>query len=189
MSTWKIDPAHTDVSFSVRHMMVSTVRGSFSDVSGELELDLDGRDPTTAAGEIRLGVAGISTGAEGRDQHLRSADFFDAEQYPEIVARLTGIEPDGDAFRVSADITIRGLTRPVTFEGHYRGPVTAMDGRRHAGFELSGTIDRERWGLDWNVALEAGGWLVSKQVRLFIDVAADEIAAAAEQPAAASVAA
>jgi polyisoprenoid-binding protein YceI len=183
MSTWKIDPAHTDVTFSVKHMMVSTVRGKFGDVSGELELDLDGGDATSASGEIRLGVASLSTGADQRDEHLRSADFFDAARYPQIVARLTGIEPDGDAYKVSADVTIRDVTHPVVFEGRYHGPVANMEGARHAGFELVATIDREAWGLNWNMALEAGGWLVSKDVKLAIDVAADEAAVAAAAPA------
>jgi polyisoprenoid-binding protein YceI len=183
MSTWKIDPAHTDVTFAVKHMMVSTVRGTFDDVSGELRLDLDADDPSTASGEIRLGTASVSTGSEQRDAHLRSADFFAAEQYPQIVARLTGIEPDGDDYKVHADVTIRDVTRPVTFQGRYLGAVPGLEGDRHAGFELSATIDREDWGLNWNMALEAGGWLVSKEIRLAIDVAADEVAVVTAQPA------
>lgn len=179
MSTWKIDPAHTDVTFSVKHMMVTTVRGKFGDVSGELELDLDQNDPSTASGQIRLGVASISTGAEQRDAHLRSADFFDAERHPEIVASITGIEPAGEAYKVHTDVSIRGITRPVTFEGRYLGVVPGMQGERHAGFELAASIDRQQWDLDWNVALEAGGWLVGKDVRLVIDVAADEVAVGA----------
>lgn len=189
MSTWKIDPAHTDVTFSVKHMMVSTVRGKFGDVDGQLELDLDANDPTTASGEIRLGVASLNTGSEQRDQHLRSAEFFAAEQYPEIVARLTGVEPDGDRYKVYADVTIRDITKPVVFEGRYHGAVPGMDGDRHAGFELSTSIDREAWDLSWNMALEAGGWLVSKDVKLAIDVAADEVAVTADQPVLAGAAA
>jgi polyisoprenoid-binding protein YceI len=183
MSTWKIDPAHTDVTFAVKHMMISTVRGTFDDVSGELELDLDANDPTTASGEIRVGTASISTGSDQRDQHLRSAEFFAVDEFPQIVARLTGIEPDGDEYRVHADVTIRDVTRPVTFAGRYLGAVPGMQGDRHAGFELSARIDREAWGLNWNMALEAGGWLVSKDVELTIDVAADEVAVTADQPA------
>ena len=181
MSTWKIDPAHTDVTFAVKHMMVSTVRGRFDDVSGELQLDLDANDPTTASGEIRLGAASISTGSERRDQHLRSRHFFDAERYPQIMAELTGVEPDGDAYKVHADVTIRDVTRPVTFVGRYHGLVPNMEGGRHAGFALSARIDREAWGLTWNVALEKGGWLVSKDIKLAIDVAADSDEAAHHQ--------
>jgi polyisoprenoid-binding protein YceI len=177
MSTWNIDPAHTDVLFSAKHMMVTTVRGKFAEVDGELELNE--QDPATASGEIRVSVDSISTGAEQRDAHLRSADFFDAEHHPEIVARLRRIEPDGDRYRVHTDVTIRGTTHPVVFEGEFLGIVPNMEGGRHAGFTLSATIDREDWGLTWNVGLEAGGWLVSKEVRLQIDVAADEVAAGA----------
>lgn len=183
MSTWKIDPTHTDVTFAVKHMMVSTVRGTFDDVSGELQLDLDANDPTSASGEIRLGVASISTGSEQRDQHLRSPDFFNAEQFPQIVAELTGVEPDGDAYKVHANVTIRDVTRAVTFVGRYHGIVPNMEGGRHAGFELSTSIDREAWGLTWNVALEKGGWLVSRDVRLAIDVAADSAEASLDQAA------
>ncbi len=183
MSTWKIDPSHTDVTFAVKHMMISTVRGAFDDVSGELELDLDANDPATASGEIRLGTASVSTGSEQRDQHLKSPDFFAAEKYPQIVARLTGIEPEGDGWKVHADVTIRDITKPVTFEGRYYGTVPGMEGGRRAGFELSASIDREAWDLTWNMALESGGWLVSKDVKLAIDVAADEVAVTADRPA------
>ena len=189
MSTWKIDPAHTDVTFSVKHMMVTTVRGKFEAVEGELELDLDAKDAASASGEIRLGVASLATGAEQRDAHLRSAEFFDAEQYPEIVATLTGIEPDGDDYKVRADVTIRRITRPVIFHGRFLGVVPGMDGGRHAGFELTASIDREQWDLSWNMALETGGWLVSKDVKLSIDVAADEVELAATQGADQSAAA
>lgn len=179
MSTWKLDPAHTDVTFSVKHMMVTTVRGKFDAVDGELELDLDANDPSTASGEIRLGAASLSTGSDKRDAHLRSPDFFDADQYPEIVATITGIEPDGDDYKVNADVTIRGIARPVTFDGRLLGIVPGMRGGRHAGFELAATIDREQWDLNWNMALDVGGWLVGKDVKLAIDVAADEVEAVA----------
>ncbi len=179
-TTWKIDPAHTDVAFSAKHMMVTTVRGKFDQVEGELVLDEN--DPTAARGEIRLAAGSLSTGFDARDQHLRSADFFDAETYPWIVAQVIRIEPRGDNFRVTADVTIRDVTRPVTFDAEFNGIVPGMRGGRHAGFHLTGTVDRETWGLNWNVALEAGSWLVGREVRLDIDVAADEIAAAAEAP-------
>lgn len=177
MSTWKIDPAHTDVLFSAKHLMVTTVRGKFDVVEGELELDE--HDPSSASGEIRVGVASISTGHAQRDAHLRSGDFFDAETHPWITARLVGVEPAGEDYEVHAEVTIRGITRPVTFDGRFLGIVPNMEGGRHAGFSLVGKIDREAWGLDWNMALEAGGWLVGKEVRLEIDVAADEVSAAA----------
>ena len=178
---WTIDPAHTDVAFSAKHMMVTTVRGKFDRVEGELSLD-EG-DPLAAEGEIRLAAASVSTGFDARDQHLRSADFFDADGYPWIVARLRGVEPKGDRFSVTADVTIRDVTRPVTFDAEFNGIVPGMHGERHAGFHLTGTVNREAWGLNWNVALEAGGWLVGRDIRLDVDVAADEVAGAAEVPA------
>lgn len=179
MSTWKIDPAHTDVAFSAKHMMVTTVRGKFDGVAGEIELDE--ANPTAASGEIRISAASLSTGFEARDQHLRSADFFDAENHPDIVARLVSVEPRGaDDYRVTVDVTIRGVTRPVTFDAELNGVVPGMRGGRHAGIHLVGKINREDWGLNWNVALEAGSWLVGRDIKLDIDVALDEVAVAAE---------
>ena len=180
MSTWTIDPAHTDIAFSAKHMMVTTVRGKFDEVEGELSLDES--DPTAARGEIRVAAASISTGFDARDQHLRSADFFDSEANPWIVARVSRVEPKGDGFTVTADVTIRGVTRPVTFAAEFNGIVQGMRGERHAGFHLVGTVNREEWGLNWNVALEAGGWLVGRDIKLEIDVAANEVAEAAETP-------
>lgn len=174
MSTWKIDPAHTDIAFSAKHMMVTTVRGTFDQVEGELVLDA--ADPTSASGVIRIAAASLSTGFEQRDAHLRSADFFDVENHPWIVAKSTGIAKKGDGYLVHTEITIRGTTRPVTFAAEYLGTVTNMQGGRHAGFHLTATLNREDFGLTWNMGLEAGGWLVGKEIRLEIDVAADEVA-------------
>ncbi len=177
MTTWKIDPAHTDVNFSAKHMMVTTVRGKFSQVEGELELDET--NPTATTGEIRIGAASLASGFEQRDAHLRSADFFDAEKYPSIVAKVTRVEQKGDDYLVYADLTIRDVTRPVTFEAEFNGIVGGMRGGRHAGFHLTGKLNREDWGLTWNMGLEAGGWLVGKEVKLEVDVAADEATGAA----------
>ncbi len=179
MATWKLDTAHTEVNFSAKHMMITTVRGKFGQVEGEISLDE--AEPTRSTGQIRLAAASLSTGLEQRDQHLRSADFFDAEQHPWIVATVTAIEPAGDAYRVTADVTIREVTRPVVLDAEYLGVVAGMKGGRHAGFHLSGTIDREAWGLSWNVALEKGSWLVGKDIKLDIDVAADEVAPAVRE--------
>ena len=169
-TTWRIDPAHTDIAFSAKHMMVTTVRGKFDQVEGELRLDE--ADPTAASGEIRIATASLSTG-------------FDAEAHPWIVARVTTVEPRGDDYRVTADVTIRDVTQPVTFDAEFNGIVPGMRGGRHAGFHLSAKVDREAWGLNWNVALEAGSWLVGKEIALDIDIAVDELAVAApvENPA------
>ena len=177
MSTWKIDPAHTDIAFSAKHMMVTTVRGKFEGVGGTIELDE--ANPTATTGEIRVAAASLATGFEARDEHLRSADFFDAENHPDIVAKVVSVEDrGGDDYRVTADVTIRGVTRPVTFEAEMNGVVPGMRGGRHAGIHLVGKINREDWGLNWNVALEAGGWLVGRDIKLEVDVALDEVAVA-----------
>ena len=174
MSTWKIDPAHTDILFSAKHMMVTTVRGTFDVVEGELELDE--AEPTNSRGEVRASAASLSTGQQRRDAHLRSADFLDAEQHPWVVAKATGIERLGDRYRVLVDLTIRDQTRSVAFEGEFLGFYPAMSGSgRRAGIHLDARLLRADWGLTWNVALETGGWLVGDEVRLEIDIAADEM--------------
>ena len=173
MSTWKIDPAHTGVSFSAKHMMVTTVRGKFDTVEGELELDED--NPSNSRGEIRVAAASLSTGIQMRDDHLRSGDFLDVEHHPTIVGRVVKIEPKGNRYRVTTELTIRGLTRPLVLNAKLLGIYPGMRGGRRVGFALSGTIARKVWGLSWNVALEAGGWLVGENVKVELDIAADEV--------------
>jgi polyisoprenoid-binding protein YceI len=164
MTTWKLDTAHTQINFSAKHMMVTTVRGTFHDVQGTIELDET--DPTRSRGEFR-------------DAHLRSADFFDAETYPTIAFVSTAIRHIGDdAFEVTGDLTIRDVTREATFKVELDGIVPGMSGARHAGLTASAKLDRSDWGLDWNVALEQGGWLVGKEIKLDIAIAADEVAVA-----------
>ena len=175
LGTWKIDPAHTDVSFSAKHMMITTVRGKFDRVEGALELDEE--QPTRSSGEIRVGAASLSTGFEARDQHLRSADFFDAEKHEWIVVKTTSVKAaDDGTYTVAADVTIRGETRPVTFVVDYLGNTPGMTGARHVGFTARAKVNRKDWGLNWNMALEAGGWLVGDEIKLDIEVAADEVA-------------
>ena len=172
-ATFKIDPVHTDVTFSAKHLMVTTVRGNFGDVDGELRIDES--DPTRSTGEIRIAAASLSTGFEARDQHLRSGDFFDAENHPTIVFRATGIEShDSDTFAVTGELTIRGTTRPVTFEAEFLGFYPGMDGSRRIGLAAHAKLHRKDWGLNWNMALETGGVLVSDVVKLEIDIAATE---------------
>jgi polyisoprenoid-binding protein YceI len=185
VTTWKADPTHTDISFSAKHMMVTTVRGKFAVVDGEVTLDED--RPAASAGRFSVQAASLTTGVEQRDAHLRSADFFDAEQHPEITFVSTAIEPrDGGRYTLTGDLTIRGMTRPVTFEVEFLGLYQGFQGRR-AGFRATTRINREDWGLTWNVGLEAGGWLVGKEVRLEIDLALDEVVVpAAEEALAAS---
>lgn len=174
MSAWKIDPAHTDVSFVAKHMVITTVRGKFTQVEGELQL-VEG-DPTASRGEIRIAAASLTTGVEPRDNHLRSGDFLDVANHPTVVARVTQVERAGDRYRVTVDATIRDVTRPIVLDAEFLGMFTGMQGGRRVGFHLSGVLARKDWGLNWNMALEAGGWLVSEDVRLDIEIAADEAA-------------
>lgn len=177
-SRWTIDPAHTDILFSAKHMMVTTVRGKFHEVDGTLVLDES--DPTRSTGEIRIAAASLNTGAAPRDAHLRSADFFDAENYPWITFRATAVEHiAGDDYRVTGDLTIRETTRPATFDATFLGFYTGMQGGRRAGFAARTRINRKDWGLGWNVALEAGGWLVGEEVTIEIEVAVDQVTEAA----------
>ena len=173
-TTWQIDPAHTNITFSAKHMMITTVRGSFGDVEGSL--DISDASPATASGEIRVKASSLSTGFGARDAHLRSADFLDAERYPEIIVRFAGVEPiKDDRYRVTADVTIRDVTRPVAFRVEHVGETKNMQGNRHVGFTVEATINREDWGLNWNMALETGGWLVGKEIKLLVEVVADEV--------------
>jgi len=175
MSTWQLDPAHTVVSFTGKHMMITKVRGIFKGVTGTIEFDE--ANPASSRVEVVIPAATVETGLEPRDNHLRSADFLDAEAYPTLTFVSTGIAPKGERWAVTGDLTIRGVTRPVVLVAEALGIVTGMDGRRHAGFEAATKIRRSDWGLTWNVGLEAGGWLVSDDISIELEVAADELAA------------
>jgi polyisoprenoid-binding protein YceI len=173
MATFQIDPAHTDVLFSAKHMMVTTVRGTFTDVSGTI--DIDETEPTASRADITVKAASVDTGFGARDTHLRSDDFFGADAYPEIRVVSTAIRPKGgNDFVVTADVTIREVTRPVDFDVEFLGFYTGMDGARRAGFSATAKVNRKDWDLNWNVALEAGGWLVGDQIKLDVEVALQE---------------
>ncbi len=177
MSTWQLDPAHTVVSFTGKHMMITKVRGIFKGVTGTI--DFDEANPAASRVEVAIPAASIETGVEPRDVHLRSDDFLDAENHPTLNFASTGIMPSGDRWAITGDLTIRGVTRPVVLQGEALGIVTGMDGRRHAGFQATTKIRRSDWGLTWNVGLETGGWLVSDDIAIDLEVAADELSAAA----------
>lgn len=174
--TWTLDPAHSSVTFSARHMMVTTVRGSMTIRDFGLSFDPD--DLTSSSVTVSLDAASIDTGMEQRDAHLRSADFLAADEFPTVDFVSTKIEADGGDYRIHGDLTIRGTTRPVVLEAEYAGTVANMQGGRSAGFSARTTIDREDFGLTWNVALEQGGWLVSREIRIEIDL--EVVSAAAE---------
>jgi polyisoprenoid-binding protein YceI len=177
VTTWSIDPAHTDVLFSAKHMMVTTVRGKFHEVAGTITVDED--DPTRSTGEFTINVASLSTGVEPRDQHLRSADFFDTANHPTATFVATAVVAKGGTrYAVTGDLSIRGTTRPVTFAVELLGFYTGMNGARRTGLHATAKLAREDFGLNWNVALESGGWLVGKEVSLELDLAFEQVKAA-----------
>src|ERR1700730_15506056 len=186
--TWSLDPHHTSVAFSAKHLGVATVRGSFGQVTADLELN-DPNDPTTGSGTVTVNTASITTGQEQRDGHLKSADFLDVEKYPEIVFKLKSIKPDGDNFKVTVDLTIRGVTKEITLDYEHGGSVVDPYGNNRVGGTLTGTINRSDWGLVWNVPLGAGGWLVGEKVKLEIDGELSLEKPADAEPAAAGAAA
>ena len=175
-TTWNIDPVHTDVQFSTKHMMVTTVRGRFGAVEGTIELDEE--NPANSTGTFAAQVASIDTGSAQRDGHLHSADFFDAERHPNVVFNVTRlVARGGDDYALTGDLTIRDVTREVTLDVAFLGIYAGMNGSRRAGFHATGKFNREDFGLTWNVTLETGGWLVGKEIRLEIDLAVEEAAA------------
>jgi polyisoprenoid-binding protein YceI len=167
--TWQIDAAHSSVDFSVRHMMISTVRGSFGTFTGTV--DLNEADPSKSSVEVQIDAASIDTREEKRDGHLRSADFFDVEHYPSITFKSTRVEPiNSERGRIVGNLTIKDVTREVVLEAEYTGRAKSPWGTTSAGFEAHTRISRKEWGLNWNVALETGGWLVSDEIKISIEL-------------------
>jgi polyisoprenoid-binding protein YceI len=170
--TWKLDMAHSAIEFSVRHMMVSTVKGNFREFSADLELDPE--DLTKSSVRAVVKVASIDTREPQRNAHLVSADFFDVEKFPEMVFQSTRVEHvGGDRYRVTGDLTIRGVTRPITLDVTYLGTQASPYGVKAAGFEATATLSRKDFGLTWNVALETGGMLVGDEVKISVDAEAN----------------
>ncbi len=165
---WTLDPVHSSVTFSVKHMMVATVRGNMQ--IRDFALDFDAARPEAGSVRVSLDAASIDTGQEMRDNHLRSDDFLQADAFPTIDFVSTRIEPHGDDWRIHGDLTIRGVTRPVILDAEYAGSVANMNGGTSAGFSARTRINREDFGLTWNVALESGGVMVSRDIRIEIDL-------------------
>jgi polyisoprenoid-binding protein YceI len=165
--TWVLDPSHSEAAFSVRHMMISKVRGSFGVKSATI---IAPENPLEARVEASVDVASIDTKDEGRDAHLRSADFFDAETYPTLDFVSTGVRYEDGDFLVDGDLTIRGITKPVTFELEFGGFGTDPWGNYKAGATAKAVINREDFGLTWNAALETGGVLVGKDITITLDL-------------------
>ncbi|MEU5159841.1 YceI family protein [Streptomyces sp. NPDC020875] len=168
---YAIDPAHSRIGFTVRHAMVTNVRGGFDDFEGTLVLN--GADPAESSAAIDVRIASIDTGIADRDNHLRSGDFFEVEKFPLMTFRSTGAEATGgDDYRVTGDLTIKDVTRPLTIDLEFNGTATDVYGNERVGFEGSATILRSEWGLTWNAALETGGVMVSDKVKLTLDISA-----------------
>ena len=164
---WTIDPGHADVSFVGRHFMLHKVRGRFTGVSGAVTVS---DEPNASSVEVTIDMASVSSGDATRDDHLRSADLFDVAVHPTATFRSTSVAWDGSTGTVSGDLTIKHVTRPVTLTVDYVGHALDPWGSERAVFSAHSTINREDWGLTWNMALETGGILVSKEIRLEIDV-------------------
>ncbi|HAQ58981.1 MAG TPA: polyisoprenoid-binding protein [Microbacterium sp.] len=165
--TWTLDPSHSEVQFSVRHMMISKVRGTFGVKSATL---IAPENPLEAKVEATVDVASVDTKDEGRDNHLRSGDFFDVENYPTMEFRSTGVRIEGGDFLVDGDLTIKGITKPVTFDFDFGGFGTDPWGNYKAGATAKAVINREDFGLTWNASLETGGVLVGKDVTIELDL-------------------
>jgi polyisoprenoid-binding protein YceI len=166
---WVIDPAHSEIQFKVKHMMITTVTGTFKEFKSEVETD--GDDFSTARITFEAATESVFTNAEQRDAHLKSADFFDSENFPVmsfVSSRLEKI--DDENWQLRGDLTIRGVTKPVRLEVEFGGIGKDPWGNTKAGFSINGKINRKDWGLNWNAALEAGGVLVSDEVRIYAEV-------------------
>jgi polyisoprenoid-binding protein YceI len=169
MTTWKIDPAHSAINFTVRHMMISNVRGGFEKFDGKVEFNEE--NPEDSNVEVRIDAASINTREEKRDAHLRSADFLDVENHPYISFRSTRIERAGDDTGILyGDLTIRDETIEVPLHVQFNGLATSPWGQTSAGFTADGKFNRRDWGLEWNQALETGGVLVGDEVKIDIEL-------------------
>jgi polyisoprenoid-binding protein YceI len=173
-SNWQIDAAHSSIEFAVKHMMFTTVRGRFKDVKGTITADENNPDQSVVS--VEIAAASIDTGSPDRDAHLRSADFLDVENHPTITFRSRSVDgamkKEGDTFRMTGDLTIRGTTLEVTLDCQYEGTGKDPWGGTRSGARATGRVDRRDWGLKWNQALETGGILVANEVRIEIEVQA-----------------
>ena len=167
--TWTLDPAHSSVGFTVRHMMVSKVRGRFTDFSADI---VTAADPLQSRFDATVQMASIETGDANRDGHLRTNDFFDIEQFPTMTFRTTGITGSGSDYEITGDLTIRGVTKSVTFDLEYGGFGTDPWGNTRAGFTMTGTINRKDFGMTYNAVLETGGVMVGDKVTVELDIEA-----------------
>lgn len=170
---WTVDPAHSSIDFSTKHMMVTTVRGQFTEFNADINADPE--NMADADITFTIDTASVDTRNADRDNHLRSGDFFDAEKYPTMTFKATKIEAKGgNEYAITGDLTIRDVTHPATFDVTYEGTFKDPWGNQKAGFTGETKISRKDWNLTWNVALEAGGMLVSDQVKISFDIQATQ---------------
>ncbi|QHC31535.1 MULTISPECIES: YceI family protein [unclassified Streptomyces] len=168
---YTIDPAHTTIEFVARHAMVTNVRGSFQDFTGSLHLD--GQDPAKSTATLDITMASIDTGNADRDGHLKSADFFKIDEFPTMTFRSTEAESlGGEDYRITGDLSLLGVTRPITIDLEFNGIAKDPFGNERAGFEGRSELLRSEWGLTWNAALETGGVLISDKIKLNFDISA-----------------
>ena len=167
---WNIDPAHSELAFIARYLMVTKVRGGFGEWEGTFHI---AEVPEESSVEVTIKAASIDTGTPDRDKHLRSPDFLDVERFPELTFKSTKVElTGGTGLKVTGDLTIRDVTKSVVLDTEFQGIAADPWGGTRAAFSATTEIDREEFGASWNVALEAGGWLVSKKVRLELEAQA-----------------
>jgi polyisoprenoid-binding protein YceI len=168
MATWIIDSAHTEIGFKVKHLVISTVSGKFTSFEGKIETEKS--DFTDGKINFSADINSIHTGNEQRDGHLKSADFFDAANHPKLTFVSTAIEHEGDGdYKIKGNLTIRGTTKPIVLKMEYGGTQKDFQGNDVAGFELSGKLNRLDFGLTWNAVTEAGGIVVSDEVKLVVN--------------------
>lgn len=167
VGTWTLDPTHSEVAFSVRHLMISKVRGTFETFDVTV---VTAENPLDSTVEATIDVTSVNTKVEARDAHLRTSDFFLADEYPTITFRSTSIAGEPDSFTVIGDLTMRGVTRPVTLAGEFGGVMTDGYGNVKAGATLTTTINRHDFGVSWNAALEAGGATLGDDVTITLDI-------------------
>jgi polyisoprenoid-binding protein YceI len=169
MATYKIDPAHSEISFKVKHLMISTVSGVFTSFNATMESDAS--DFTDAKISFEADVSSISTNNPQRDGHLQSDDFFSAQKFPKITFVSTGMQKKSDnAYTLTGDFTIRDVTKPISLAVTYNGTMTDPYGQTKVGFEITGTINRKEFGLAWSAVTEAGGVVVADDIKLALDV-------------------
>lgn len=172
-TAWKLDPSHTIAEFSAKHLMITTVKGRITDIEGIIYTDE--KDLQNSSVEAILKAVSLDTRTDQRDQHLRSADFLDVEKFPEIRFRSTRIEGNKQSFKLTGDLTIRDVTRPITLNVEFEGQTKDPWGGERVGFSATGKIDRREFGLTWNQALEAGGVVVGNDIKISLEVEAVKV--------------